>query len=335
MPSSWAPTAQPPGRPPSNGRPMTPPACTCRCASSVPWTAAPTTSPDSPNPLSATRSNEGAETVLADACAAARKRQSEIEVFTLVSQGAPAAVLCAQAGGAAEIVVGNRGLGGFARAVLGSVSLHVAGQAHGPVVVVRAGSETHHGEIVVGIDDSAGQRGGARLCLRAGGASHQHPARRPRTAAAGVRQHPRIRLRPPNGPPGPEPRRRRPSSIVAGEVPQGAGHRGRSGRPSGGRARRRVEQGRSGRRGVARQRAFGSALLGSVGHGVLHHAACAVAIVRPDLGERLSIQGAAATGSSRTVRWKILFALPDSHGRSCDRVSSCGISRPRTPPSPR
>ncbi|GAA3446420.1 universal stress protein [Planomonospora venezuelensis] len=95
-----------------------------------------------------------AEQVLAEAGALARKRQPEIEVTTRMAEGAPAVVLRDQAADAAEIVIGSRGLGGFAGAVLGSVSMHVAGHARGPVVVVHPGPRTVRGEVVVGVDDS-------------------------------------------------------------------------------------------------------------------------------------------------------------------------------------
>ncbi|MFI7706883.1 universal stress protein [Nonomuraea sp. NPDC049480] len=94
-----------------------------------------------------------AESVLADAEAVARKRQPGIEVASELFQGSAAAVLRTHAGKAAEIVIGGRGIGGFPGAVLGSVSTHVAGHAHGPVVVVRSDPDTAHGEIVIGLDD--------------------------------------------------------------------------------------------------------------------------------------------------------------------------------------
>jgi nucleotide-binding universal stress UspA family protein len=47
-------------------------------------------------------------------------------------------VLLRAAEGAAVLVVGSRGRGGFARAVLGSVSQRVAQHADCPVVIVRA-----------------------------------------------------------------------------------------------------------------------------------------------------------------------------------------------------
>ncbi|MFG1708033.1 universal stress protein [Nonomuraea sp. M3C6] len=94
-----------------------------------------------------------AESVLADAEVVARKRQPDIDVTSELLQGAAAAVLRGQVGNAAEVVIGGRGLGGFSGAVLGSVSTQVAGHAHGPVVVVRSDPDTAYGEIVVGLDD--------------------------------------------------------------------------------------------------------------------------------------------------------------------------------------
>ncbi|WP_093261547.1 universal stress protein [Thermostaphylospora chromogena] len=92
--------------------------------------------------------------VLQDAEAVARERQPDIEVTTEAIEGDPVVILREQAHNADELVVGSRGLGGFAGAVLGSVSMKVAGHAHGTVVVVRPGEKTVHGEIVVGLDES-------------------------------------------------------------------------------------------------------------------------------------------------------------------------------------
>ncbi|TDC96101.1 universal stress protein [Nonomuraea deserti] len=94
-----------------------------------------------------------AQSVLSDAEAVARKRQPGIDVGCELLQGAAAAALRSQAGDSAEIVIGGSGLGGFPGAVLGSVSTHVAGHAHGPVVVVRSDPDTAHGEVVVGLED--------------------------------------------------------------------------------------------------------------------------------------------------------------------------------------
>ncbi|MEU6370451.1 universal stress protein [Streptomyces sp. NPDC046931] len=58
-------------------------------------------------------------------------------VRALVMRGNPVEVLLATAEGAEALVVGSRGRGGFARALLGSVSQHVAHHATCPVVIVR------------------------------------------------------------------------------------------------------------------------------------------------------------------------------------------------------
>ncbi|MFI9846663.1 universal stress protein [Nonomuraea sp. NPDC051941] len=92
--------------------------------------------------------------ILREAEALARERQPEVEVTTQNVEGMPAVVLREQAQEATELVVGSRGLGGFAGALQGSVSTHVAGHVHSPVVVVRGEQRPVHGEVVAGVDDS-------------------------------------------------------------------------------------------------------------------------------------------------------------------------------------
>ena len=62
----------------------------------------------------------------------------------LVLRGHPGTAICELAGaeGAAAIVIGSRGQGGFKRAVLGSVSDHVVRNAPCPVVVTTGGDES-------------------------------------------------------------------------------------------------------------------------------------------------------------------------------------------------
>ncbi|GHE05039.1 universal stress protein [Streptomyces alanosinicus] len=62
-------------------------------------------------------------------------------VRSLVVHGNAADVLLRAAEGAEVLVVGGRGRGGFAAALLGSVSQHVAQHASCPVVIVRAQKE--------------------------------------------------------------------------------------------------------------------------------------------------------------------------------------------------
>ncbi|MFF0311271.1 universal stress protein [Streptosporangium sp. NPDC004379] len=92
--------------------------------------------------------------VLEEAESRARAHQPTLEVTTELIEGSRTRSLCEQAGDAAEIVLGSRGLGGFASALLGSVSTYVAGHVRCPVVVVRPGGEEHRREVVVGVDDS-------------------------------------------------------------------------------------------------------------------------------------------------------------------------------------
>jgi len=60
-----------------------------------------------------------------------------VVVETSVAEGSPGHALVEAAKGAELLVVGNRGRGGFAGALFGSVSLHCVSHAPCPVVVVR------------------------------------------------------------------------------------------------------------------------------------------------------------------------------------------------------
>ena len=62
-----------------------------------------------------------------------------VELETVAAPGHPPAVLVEQSDGAALLVVGTRGRGGFASLVLGSVSQAVARQGLCPLAIVRSG----------------------------------------------------------------------------------------------------------------------------------------------------------------------------------------------------
>jgi nucleotide-binding universal stress UspA family protein len=95
------------------------------------------------------------EQLAADAVAEARAVEPGFEVSGAAVVGDPASVLLDAGRTAAMLVVGNRGRGGFASLLLGSVSQQVATHAAGPVVVVRGLAHTASGPVVVGVDGSA------------------------------------------------------------------------------------------------------------------------------------------------------------------------------------
>ncbi|MEV4678377.1 MULTISPECIES: universal stress protein [Actinomadura] len=214
--------------------------------------------------------------ILEDGRAQALRQQPELTVETmLVHERNVPAGLRQYAGDATEVVVGHRGRGGFAGLLLGSTALRLAGRYPGPVIVVRGQDEPASGEIVIGLDlvedpaaalDHAFAAAAAREArLRALHA--WHPA--PLAVEAGVdlqiiadtrREHLAATLAPW--------RTRHPDVEVIEDVV--IGHPVEAlGRTSAGAGL--VVVGSRGR----------SFPLGSVSHGLIHHARCPVAVVRP------------------------------------------------------
>jgi len=74
---------------------------------------------------------------LHQAVTAALGKEPEVEVHEVVVEAPPARALVEAAKGAALLVVGNRGRGGFGGVLLGSVSFHCVSHSPCPVVVVR------------------------------------------------------------------------------------------------------------------------------------------------------------------------------------------------------
>lgn len=81
-----------------------------------------------------------AERVLGDALAGWPERYPHVDLRRVGIAGTASQVLIEESAGAALLVVGSRGSGGFRGLLLGSVSQAVVHHAHCPVAVVRAGT---------------------------------------------------------------------------------------------------------------------------------------------------------------------------------------------------
>ncbi|MFB9681118.1 universal stress protein [Streptosporangium vulgare] len=225
---------------------------------------------------------EYGQEILERAAALARERAPHLEVDPLLEAGRVTEVLRREAEDAEQVVLGSRGLGGFTGLLLGSVSLTLAGHVATPVVVVRGGTpERTRDRIVVGFDGSdhsavaleyafeEALRRGARLqaihtwqmpAVGPGAlvytplvedllTAEQHVATD--TLTPWREKYPRVEVE---------------QTLVCGH-PVGVICE----------ASAAADLVVIGSRGLGR---FGSAVLGSVSHGVLHHARCPVAVVR-------------------------------------------------------
>lgn len=105
-----------------------------------------------------------AEAIVSDAVAESRAAEPGLDVHGLLADGDPGTVLVHRSEGAALIVVGSRGLGGFAGLLLGSVGVHLAGHARCPVAVVRGDADAT-GPVVVGVDGSTGSAAALRWAV--------------------------------------------------------------------------------------------------------------------------------------------------------------------------
>jgi len=94
-----------------------------------------------------------ADRILAEALAQAGDADPGLAVTGEVVTGAAATVLLEQAERAEMVVLGHRGLGGFAGMLVGSVAVQVTTHSPGPVLIARAPGEPT-GPVLVGVDGS-------------------------------------------------------------------------------------------------------------------------------------------------------------------------------------
>jgi nucleotide-binding universal stress UspA family protein len=97
---------------------------------------------------------ETGQHVLTEAVERAAKAHPCLPVTTELIFDSPARALRSLGRRAEEVVVGHRGLGGFAGMLLGSTSLRVAGHVPVPVVVVRGEPGERRCEVLAGVDVS-------------------------------------------------------------------------------------------------------------------------------------------------------------------------------------
>ncbi|TDE58441.1 universal stress protein [Nonomuraea mesophila] len=218
---------------------------------------------------------------LAAAADRARDLTRDVEVTTELLPGNVIDTLIGASVSADSVVLGSRGLGGFAGLVVGSVGRGVAGHATGPVVIVRGPSAVEHGRVVAGDDGSGDSETAVKYAVdqaRARGLplhvvfAWQIPIVPPLAAGystliESVREQDfrsaaeRVAAW----------REKNPDVEIVGE--QVAGHPADVLIRSGGTADLVVV----GSRGLG---GFASAVLGSVSHAVLHHVTSPVAVVR-------------------------------------------------------
>jgi nucleotide-binding universal stress UspA family protein len=111
------------------------------------------------DPAEITRATKAARELLRDAERRVRHAYPGLEVESTLVAGSPGGALVEASADASLVVVGSRGLGGFAGLLLGSVGEQLAAHSKAPVIVIRPphdlgnlGAGPPHRPVVVGVD---------------------------------------------------------------------------------------------------------------------------------------------------------------------------------------
>ncbi|MEV5845283.1 universal stress protein [Streptomyces sp. NPDC051985] len=109
-----------------------------------------------------------ADDIVDTAARRARQRRPALTVSTDVLVEEPEYALVRESREASLLVTGTRGRSGLAEALLGSVSLTVAGHAHCPMVVIRGNHDNQaahpvHGRVVVGVGEEGKESAAVRF----------------------------------------------------------------------------------------------------------------------------------------------------------------------------
>ncbi|MFS8204755.1 universal stress protein [Streptomyces sp. CWNU-52B] len=110
-----------------------------------------------------------AESVVESAAARARRVDPSVRISTEIVQEDAVAALLHAARNASVLVTGSRGRGRVTELMLGSVGLAVAARAHCPVIVIRgdkAALESTHERVLLGAGDPADSGEAARFAFR-------------------------------------------------------------------------------------------------------------------------------------------------------------------------
>ncbi|MDO3685710.1 universal stress protein [Micromonospora sp. C28ISP2-4] len=211
--------------------------------------------------------------LVADAVAVAEAESPGLRVTGEIIDGEAAAVLLGESPTAAVIVLGDRGLGGFAALVVGSVAVQVASYADCPVLIAR-GTGHADGPVVAGVDGSTLSRAAVEFAAETASARgaplhvvHARPAPRGRGDATRAEEDERVLTEALAGI-----GERWPDLTVHAEAVRA---KPVAALTTASAEAQLVVVGRQGRGEL------GGLLLGSVSQAILHRSACPVAVVRP------------------------------------------------------